>query len=55
MNKKEEVLESLADWVIRIVDKKELATPEEIAALPKVAEVFFENYLSVSRSPVKKE
>lgn len=43
MDKKKEVLESLAKWVIRTVDKKELATPEEITALPKVAEVFFNN------------
>jgi len=49
MNKKKEVLDALADWVIRTANKKDLATPEEIAALPKVAEVVFKNY-----SPVKK-
>ena len=44
MNKKSLVVEKLADWIIRVVDQKELATQEEIEALPKVAEVFFKNY-----------
>ena len=56
MDKKKEVLEVLGDWIIRTANKKELATPEEIAALPEVAEVFFNNYSSVvSFPPVKKE
>ncbi|MGR7908370.1 hypothetical protein ACU64V_03170 [Lysinibacillus capsici] len=56
MDKKKEVLEALADWVIRTANKKELATSEEIEALPKVAEVLLGNYSSVvSFSPVKKE
>lgn len=53
MNKK--VLDTLADWIIRTVDKNYLATPEEVGALPKVAEVFLKNYSSCSFSPVKKE
>lgn len=44
VNKKSLVVEKLADWITRVVDKKELATQEEIEALPKVAEVFFKNY-----------
>lgn len=55
MDKKDEVLEAIADWVIYTANKKDLATPEEIAALPKVAEVFLKNQLSVlSFSPVNK-
>lgn len=43
MEKKEEVLGALADWVINVTAKKEKATSEELEALPKVAEVFFNN------------
>ena len=46
MDKKKEVLEALAYWVIDTVNNKALATPEEIVALPKVAQVFFKNYSS---------
>jgi len=53
-DKQKEVLETLADWIIRTVSKNDLATPEENAALPKVAEVFFKNYSSVSFSPVRR-
>jgi hypothetical protein len=52
--KREAILESLADWIIRTTNKKDLATPEEIAALPKVAEVYFEHYSSVFFSPVRR-
>lgn len=55
MDKKREVLEALADWMINTINNKALATPEEIAALPKVAQVFFENYSFASFSSVKKE
>lgn len=56
MDKKIEILEVLGDWVIRIANKKDLATPEEIAALPKVAEVYMKYQSSlVSFSPVKSE
>ncbi|MBD7942515.1 hypothetical protein H9650_00115 [Psychrobacillus sp. Sa2BUA9] len=48
------VLNTLADWIIRTVNKNDLATPEEIEALPKVAEVYFRNYSSVSFSPVRR-
>ncbi|WP_188615807.1 hypothetical protein [Lysinibacillus alkalisoli] len=55
MNKKEEVMSALSEWIIRVTDKKGIATPEEIAALPKVAELFLKHYsLSVFPS-VKKE
>lgn len=49
------VLEALGNWMIRTVDKEGLATPEELETLPKVAEVFFENYHSDFSSPVNKE
>lgn len=42
MDKKEEVLGALADWVINVTAKKEKATSEELEALPKVAEVFLQ-------------
>ncbi|BDH62153.1 hypothetical protein MTP04_22830 [Lysinibacillus sp. PLM2] len=53
-DKQKEVLETLADWIIRTANKNDLATPEEIAALPKVAEVYFKNYSLVSFSPVRR-
>lgn len=54
MDKNKEVLENLADWIIRTVDKKNLAALEEMEALPKVAEVFFKNYSSaLFRSTVR--
>ncbi|GEM_PF-5218784 len=56
MDKKKEILEALAEWVIHTANKKELATPEEIGALPKIAEFLLGNYPSVdSFSPVNKE
>lgn len=55
MDKRLDVSNALADWVIHVTAKKGLATPEEIAALPEVAEVFFRYYSSVSFSPVRKE
>ena len=51
---KKEVLEALSDWIIRITNKNAAATPEELEALPKVAEIFFRNYSSSLFSPVKK-
>lgn len=36
-----EVSKALAEWILRITDEYHTATPEEIEALPKVAEVFF--------------
>lgn len=54
-DKKSEVLETLGVWIVQIANNKELATPEEIEALPKVAEVFFKYYSSVPFSPVRKE
>lgn len=40
------MLEALAQWVIEVTNKKGMATPEEIAALPEVSNVFFKNYSS---------
>lgn len=54
-DKKEQVLEAIGDWLIRVSNKNDLATPEEIAALPKVAEVFLNNYSSVFSPLVKNE
>jgi len=47
MNKKDQVLEALGDWLIRTANKGGLATPEETTALPKVAEVFLGHHSSV--------
>lgn len=55
MDRKNQVLDALGDWIVQVTTKRGLATPEEIAALPQVAEVFFRNYSFVSRSSVKKE
>lgn len=44
-----EVLKNLGNW-INNVSKNKLATPEEIAALPAVAKVYFENYSFESMS-----
>lgn len=55
MDKKDQVLEAMGDWLICAINKKGMATPEEIAALPKVAEVFLKYYSPVFSSPVKKE
>lgn len=55
MNKKEEVMSALSEWIIRVTDKKGIATPEEIAALPKVAELFLTHYSLSDFPSVKKE
>lgn len=56
MEKRTEVFEALADWILRVVEKEGLATPKEIEALPEVAKVFFESYSPLdSFSVVKKE
>lgn len=54
LNKKDQVVEALGDWLMHVTNKKELATPEEVAALPKVAEVFLNYHSSVFSLPVKK-
>lgn len=55
MSNANEVIEVLGLWIIQTVNKKDLATPEEITALPKVAEVYFKNYSSFSSPAVKNE
>jgi hypothetical protein len=34
--------QALNEWVLYVIAKKELATPEEIAALPEAAKVLFD-------------
>lgn len=53
MEKKDQVIEGLGDWLIRVLNKEGLATPEEVETLPKVAEIFLKYHSSVF-SPVKK-
>lgn len=55
MNKREMMLEVLANWVIRKASENGLATPEEIAALPEVAKVVLNGYSCSGFLPVKKE
>ena len=54
MDKKKQVVEALGDWVIHVTNKKDLATSDEMEALPKIAEAFFKNYSSVDFSPTKR-
>lgn len=56
MDKRIEVLNALADWISNVAAKRGTANSEEIAALPKVAEVYFKNYSeSLMFSSVKKD
>ena len=55
MDRKQQVIEALGDWIVHVTAQKELATPEQIAALPGVAEVFLKHYPSFSFSSTKKE
>ena len=36
------VIDALESWILRVVDNKANATPEELAALPDVARVWLE-------------
>lgn len=55
VDRKQQVIEALGDWIVHVTAQKELATPEQIAALPEVAEVFLKHYPSFSFSSTKKE
>ena len=45
---KEKIRNALAEWVLQVADKKESATPEEIAALPKVAKLLLRRTMTLS-------
>ncbi|WHP40738.1 hypothetical protein QIX46_19630 [Lysinibacillus boronitolerans] len=55
MDNRTEVHDALASWILYVTNKKGKATSDEIAALPKVAEVFFGYYSPLFSSSVKKE
>lgn len=50
----QEVMTALGNWILRITDEKRIATPEEVAALPEVAKVFFLYYpLATSQAQIE--
>ena len=55
MPSNKDVLNALGEWVVKTTEKGHLATPEEITALPKVAEVFLANYSVASFSSATKK
>ena len=55
MPSNKDVLNALGEWVVKTTEKGHLATPEEITALPKVAELFLANYSVASFSSATKK
>lgn len=56
MEEKEKIIEALTNWILRVTDKKEMATPGEVAVLPEIAKTLLYYLLSslVLPSPIKK-
>ena len=51
---KRKIIEALCNWVIEIADRRRMATPEEIAVLPKIAKICISYSLDL-HSPTKNE